>query len=70
MTFEREKTYIRAGKNNHFSRFTCAKKKSSFERIYLEMSFYCVFLVLYKILSKCPSIYLLVSGENLSLKMF
>jgi hypothetical protein len=33
------------------------------------MSFYCVFLVLYEIINKCSSIYLLVSDEILSLKM-
>jgi hypothetical protein len=37
--------------------------------VLFEMSLNCVFLVLYEIINKCSSIYLLVSDEILSLKM-
>ena len=33
--------------------------------VLIKMSFYCVFLVLYEILNRCSSIYLIVSDENL-----
>ena len=55
----------------NFYHFKLLKHRAFFfiPTVLFEMSFYCVYLVLYEIINKCSSIYLLVSGENLSLKM-